>query len=85
MKTNMIMSTLNPFPEKSDVQEVQAPMIYVQEKATWQYKHVAIDLRRDPMPDEKLLNELGAEGWELASMIIHDQTLHIYFKRMKNG
>jgi hypothetical protein len=78
------MSLQNQFPGKHDVQDVHSPMIYVQEEIAWQYKYLAIDLRRDPMPDEELLDELGAGGWELASMIIHDQLLHIYFKRLKN-
>lgn len=79
------MSLQNQFSGKPDVQDVHSPMIYVQEEIVWQYKYLAIDLQRDPMPDEKLLDELGADGWELASMIIHNQILHIYFKRMKGG
>jgi hypothetical protein len=78
------MNLHNLFPVKSEVQDIKAPMVYVQEEIAWQYKHLTIDLRQDPMPDEKLLDEPGAEGWELASMIVHDQILHIYFKRLEN-
>lgn len=78
------MSLHNQFPGKPDVQDVHSPMIYIQEETVWQYKHLAVNLRQNPMPDEKLLGEFGNDGWELASMIIHEQMLHIYFKRLKN-
>lgn len=48
----------------------------------WQYKYLAIYLQRDPVPDEKFMDELGADGWELACMFAYDQSPYIYFKRL---
>jgi hypothetical protein len=63
-------------------QGVHTPLIYFQEKAVWQYKYLAIYLQRDPVPDEKFMDELGADGWELACMFAYDQSPYIYFKRL---
>ena len=74
----------NSIHEEHEVHGVNPPMVYVKEKVAWQYKYMAIDLRKDSVPDEKLLNELGIAGWELACMFTYEKTLHAYFKRLVN-
>lgn len=79
------MNLQDLLPGEPAIQGVHPPMIYVQEKVVWQYKCISIDLRQGVVPDEKLLNELGAEGWELASTFCVEQFLYVYFKRLENG
>lgn len=78
------MNLQNLFPGGPANQVSHPLMVFVQEKAAWQYKYVAIDLWRDTMADEKLLDDLGADGWELAGMFPYEGSLHFYFKRLKD-
>ena len=49
----------------------------------WEYKIVATDYRFSTENQEKLLNELGTEGWELVQMdaAVASSRSHLYFKR----
>jgi hypothetical protein len=53
-------------------------MVFV--PATWEYKQV---VRRPPqgLLQEAELNALGAEGWELVSVVGEGGSVHFYFKR----
>ena len=42
-----------------------------QAKATWEYKVIALN---PPVSEERTLNQLGSEGWELVQMIRNDVT-----------
>lgn len=47
------------------------PMVYERDanRAQWEYRVVAVDLREEPPLDEERLAALGAEGWLLAGAI----------------
>ena len=55
--------------------------IYVQQPPKWAYKIIERNLITEAMPGEAELNELGAQGWELAATAIHEQRAILYFKR----
>lgn len=59
---------------------VQPPMVFVE--PAWEYKHVARSLTEQEPLGEKELNELGAQGWELAGVFTDTQSAHFYFKRL---
>lgn len=50
------------------------PIVYVDEKAVWEYKLLADDLSGDGTTAEQRMNALGAEGWELAGVAAHRDT-----------
>ncbi|HUW97181.1 MAG TPA: DUF4177 domain-containing protein [Anaerolineae bacterium] len=47
----------------------------------WEYKVVAQVV--DKTYNEKMLKEMGAEGWELVSVVTAPSDLHFFFKRPK--
>ena len=61
------------------------PIVYVNEKAVWEYKHLVDELPGDGTTAERRMNALGAEGWELAGVAAHRDTAHFWFKRLKSG
>ena len=66
-------------PETPPGARVHPPVVYVE--PTWEYKHLARNLAREPAPDEAELNALGAKGWELAGAFASGTDAHFYFKR----
>ena len=60
-----------------------ATLIYLPEKRLWQYKIMSYTLPHDVLPSETDLAELGAEGWELATVLPFDGVVHFYFKRLQ--
>jgi hypothetical protein len=66
-------------PQSPPSVRVQAPVVYVE--PTWEYKLLVRDLAKETAPDEAELNALGAKGWELAGVFVHDSEAHFYFKR----
>lgn len=63
-------------------QPAYAPMVYVSEPVVWEYKVVARDLSVEGRLEEPALNELGAEGWELAAVVVHEGRMDYVFKRV---
>lgn len=59
---------------------LQTPMVYVAPE--WEYRHLhrAVTGETPPLSEEEL-NQLGAEGWELAAAIPGPAGVHFYFKR----
>ena len=57
------------------------PLIYLGQKMTWQYKTVVRELSAAAALTDADLNQLGAEGWELAGVLTVDRAVHFYFKR----
>jgi hypothetical protein len=43
----------------------------------WEYRHVTSEIA----PDQAELNALGADGWELVSVVSLLNAVHLYFKR----
>ena len=70
------------FPSQSDVPLIPAPMIYVNEAITWEYKRLARDLKKESALSEDDLNALGQDGWELAGAFADSKIAYYYFKRM---
>ena len=79
------MSLQKLLPGDPDAHGAHSPMVYVQRQVSWQYKHLLIDLQQDSIPQEKFLNELGMDGWELICMVTHEGSLHVYFKRLDDS
>ncbi len=58
------------------------PLIYVKEKAKWEYKQLVRNLSKEQAPTAVELNTLGADGWELTSTITNAPFVYFYFKRL---
>jgi hypothetical protein len=72
-----------PFPAPKEVAAPpQAPTVYV--APAWEYKHLTRELQAEPLPGEKELNDLGADGWELAAIVSDSSSVHFYFKRQRD-
>ncbi len=71
--------SVSPEPRRPPGIPVQHPVVYVE--PTWEYRHLARDLAREPAPDEVELNALGAQGWEFAAAFMIGTEAHLYFKR----
>ena len=61
------------------------PIVYVNEKVVWEFKHLVDELPGDGAATERRMNALGAAGWELAGVAAHRDTAHFWFKRLKSG
>ncbi len=68
-----------PEPQRPFGLEVHPPVVY--ENAVWKYRHLVRDLASDALPSEAELDALGADGWELAGVLVHGGAAHFYFKR----
>jgi hypothetical protein len=64
-----------PIPAPPPDVRVQPPLVYV--PAVWEYRHVTSEIA----PDDAELNALGADGWELVSVVSLLNAVHLYFKR----
>jgi hypothetical protein len=70
------------FAAGQEVGQIAPPIVYVREDVRWEYKIVERDLLTGSALGEAELNELGAEGWEVASVLIHRDKVSFYFKRV---
>lgn len=70
----------NPNPSAHDPSPI-IPVVYEEEEYYWKYKQIRQNLDEEEPLDEKRLNELGKEGWELVSVFSHDAIAYYYFKR----
>jgi hypothetical protein len=75
------MNVESVFPGFPPPESAQAPMVYVERKLTWEYKHLVFSLTGGGLPAEDTLNKMGAEGWELAGILTYSRFAHFYFKR----
>ncbi|MCA9902697.1 MAG: hypothetical protein KC547_02475 [Anaerolineae bacterium] len=70
-------------PEQPTIEHVESPIIYQREPLIWRYKLLTRDLdKHDTPPSEAELNELGAEGWEIAGIVAHGSRVYVYLKRV---
>jgi hypothetical protein len=67
--------------EKSQALGYRPPMLYVYEGTAWEYKRVSRDSTHEGLPTEEEMNALGAEGWELASVVSQPSQVDFYLKR----
>jgi hypothetical protein len=72
-----------PQPLQPQPTQVQAPMVYVYEPQTWEYKVVARKIAAEGPLSQEELNALGMEGWELAAAATLPEELWFYFKRVR--
>ena len=63
-------------------QPVRPPMIYVEKQTRWEYKQIIRNLEKESLPDERELNALGQEGWELSGVAQQPPLTYFYFKRL---
>jgi hypothetical protein len=70
-----------PPHEPRQPEPVRPPMIYVKESLKWEYKQIVRNLESEQPLDEKELNSLGEEGWEMSGVAQHPPVAYYYFKR----
>lgn len=58
-----------------------APFVHVYKTGQWDYKCILRNLTLAGMLTEDELNTLGAEGWELTSVVNDSPLVYFYFKR----
>jgi len=67
------MSVWRHIAGQNDVQPIlHVPMIYEDIPASaprWEYRVLRVDTREEGLPDQASLNELGAQGWILVSVL----------------
>src|SRR4051794_28026580 len=68
-------------PDQPQNVHVPAPMIYINEKTTWEYKQITRSLSKEGVLSEDDLNVLGSEGWELTGVVSYAKKATFYFKR----
>jgi hypothetical protein len=56
------------------------PTVYVRERLIWEYHLLKVG--NDKLPDEKALNALGEDGWEMAGIFAGPAETVYYFKRI---
>jgi len=55
-------------------------MVYVDKPGTWEYR--LLPVAEGDLPTAEVLNQYGAEGWELASILCLSNRIVFYFKRL---
>jgi hypothetical protein len=70
-----------PFDPKQS-EPVHPHMVYVEKQSKWEYKQIIRNLEKEAPPDEAELNQLGAEGWEMAGVAQQPPLAYFYFKRL---
>ena len=68
-------------PEEPPQPAGVAPIVYVSEPLTWEYKLLTFDLQG--LSDEEALNRLGQEGWELVTVLTQGGRAICFFKRLQ--
>lgn len=76
------------FAGQNDVQPtLHVPMVYETvpySAPRWEYRVLSVDTREENLPDQAYLNELGAQGWMLVSVLDQRRSesgsiVHYYF------
>lgn len=70
-----------PPREPGQHEPIRPPMVYIEKPMQWEYKQIVRDLEREKPLDEKELNDLGKDGWEMAGVAQHPPMAYYYFKR----
>ena len=68
-------------PHEPQQNPVRPPMVYVEKPVKWEYKQIIRNLESEQPLDEKELNALGEEGWELSGIAQQQALSYFYFKR----
>ncbi len=72
---------LIPPREPQQHEPIRPPMIYIERRATWEYKQISRNVESEKPLDESELNELGKDGWEMTGIVQQTSSVHYYFKR----
>ena len=56
------------------------PVVYVDTPVQWRYLHHWHDLKEGPAASDEILDELGAQGWELVAAFTVGKKLCYLFK-----
>jgi hypothetical protein len=75
------MNPMLNFPDQPPNEPIRPPIVYVKEKAAWEYRQLVRNLAKEKAPTEEELNSFGAEGWELAGVFTDSPLVYFYFKR----
>lgn len=87
-------SSWRHFAGQNDVPlTLHVPMVYENVPAStlhWEYRVLSVDTREEALLDEARLNELGAQGWMLVSVLDQRQAgsgghVHYYFIRQQEA
>lgn len=73
--------TIIPPHQPMQPEPIRPPMIYIEKRLKWEYKQIVRNLENEKLLDEKELNELGKDGWEMSGIAQRAQTTYYYFKR----
>lgn len=71
------------FPNPAAGSPVQAPIVYVKDSPTWEYKRLTRNLAKEQAPTEDEMNALGRDGWDLAGILTDPPFAFFYLKRLK--
>jgi hypothetical protein len=61
--------------------QVPSMLVYVKDKAKWEYKVLTRNLAKEQPPTEEELNALGNDSWALAGVANDSPFVYFYFKR----
>src|SRR3954466_3439201 len=61
--------------------QVPSMLVYVKDKARWEYKVLTRNLAKEQPPTVEELNALGGDGWALAGVASDSPFVYFYFKR----
>ena len=71
------------FGEEKSGAAMPVPVVYVEDKTTFEFKQIVHDLDANPdEPDMDELTALGAEGWHIAGVATVSSRLIIYMQRL---
>jgi len=70
-----------PPREPQQHEPIHPPMIYVKKPLQWEYKQIVRNLADEKPLDEKELDALGEDAWEMTGIAQHPPLTYYYFKR----
>jgi hypothetical protein len=78
------MNSQSEIPQEPEMSRSPFPIptVTVRDELRWEYRSLRRDLSSAEPPTDGELNELGAQGWELAGAVNKGTLLYLYFKRL---
>ena len=72
---------LIPPREPQQHEPIRPPMIYIEKPLKWEYKQIIRNLEGEKPFEERELNALGEDGWEMTGIAQQPPLTYYYFKR----